>query len=50
MFPKNAIVLNAFHSGCLRAGDGFIVRDAVLQPQIVDSQAGYVIDDRRDVL
>jgi len=50
MLPEDAVVLNAFDSGGAGAGYGFFMNHIVLEPQVPDTKADYVVDDGGDIL
>ena len=45
VFAEDAVVLDAFDAGGTGAGDGLVVDDFVLQPEIGDAETDHVIDD-----
>ena len=47
---ENAVVLHALDAGGAGAGDGFVVDDLVLQPEIGNAEPNHVVDDGRHVL
>lgn len=50
VLAEDAVVLNALDAGVAGAGDGFIVNDFVLEPEVGDAETNDVVDDSGDEL